>query len=587
MSGLFQRLVSGLPARYTPTRNAFASDVKSLRAWLAQLPLANPGATARLLIGALREMNQLRIDPMQRFEALELMRAPVNQIVSTLIKQTLGDRFPLPRQKAQLGQLAQDFENELALGYCAVIHDLCAPAGAVPFLRGKTVALALTRALQHRGACLYQAYLRYSAPPLGAWQNLHDLFGFAVSVQLDDKFGSDPLYGEAQISARMVYIHALLFALCNPYRFTQRSNAEIYALTRIWAANCEVRQGPAPSGATAIRMDADQSLGYLPEERETPSEGLWALEISGLQRLLEGQLAMLPPGIEVMQFRLRGGPAVHTGKSLVERLMRCWEASVERHQQRLAAGHVLDTVVGMHDLHFVLAGDINFETFLRRTRGVGISLQDSERGASWTNTGSSETGAARRQAKVLDQSLGGYRLLWQNVDGIRLRVGELIGLAPPVDDDEIQDWMIGALRWLRIDASGAIDAGVELLARRVLPVALRTLDREGVPRPAVRGALLDDPVATESVANIGAVIVPMPFDTDATRVELTRPGDPYSWPAEPRVDILADMQVDELEGDYLRLEFGEPAHSATSGDADYSAAANDDQATSAADTATR
>ena len=60
MSGLLQKLASDLPERYAPTKTSFACDGKSLRDWVTQLPFANPGATARLLIGALREMNQLR-----------------------------------------------------------------------------------------------------------------------------------------------------------------------------------------------------------------------------------------------------------------------------------------------------------------------------------------------------------------------------------------------------------------------------------------------------------------------------------------------------------------------------------------------
>ncbi len=312
MSALFQRLVRGLPERHAPAKNSFATDGKSLRDWISHpAPLANPGATARLLIGALREMNQLRLDPLQRSDALELLRRPVEQIIATLDKQILGDSFPLPPQKQQLGLLAQDFERELALGYGAAIYDLCAPAGAVPFMRGKAAALALTRANQHRGAYLYQAYLLYNAPPAGAWQNLHDLFRFAVAVHADDKQVDDPLGGGAPVSVRMTYIHALLFALSNPYRFTQKENNEIYSLTRIWASHCELREGRAPTGAIAVRTDSDQSLGYLPEERETPGDGLWALEISGLTRFLDGQLSMLPPGIAVTQFRLRGGPVVH------------------------------------------------------------------------------------------------------------------------------------------------------------------------------------------------------------------------------------------------------------------------------------
>ena len=134
MSGLFQRLVQGFPERHAPTKNSFATDTKSLRDWISHLPLANPGATARLLISALREMNQLRVDAAQRLDGFEMLRPQVEQIVANLSKQVVGDSFPLPPQKQQLGQLAQDFEHELALGYGTAAHDFCAPAGAVPFV---------------------------------------------------------------------------------------------------------------------------------------------------------------------------------------------------------------------------------------------------------------------------------------------------------------------------------------------------------------------------------------------------------------------------------------------------------------------
>jgi len=210
----------------------------------------------------------------------------------------------------------------------------------------------------------------------------------------------------------------------------------------------------------------DLSPGYLPEEREAPGEGLWAFEINGLIRFLQGQLAGLPPDVEITQFRLRGGPAVQTTVAFVERLMRAWEGGGERNQQRLAAGHQLDTVIGLHDLHFVLAGDQDFDTFLRKTRGVAISLHESDRVAAWASQNNSGPVRVKRlNGKVLDQSLGGYRLVWEKLDNARVKVGELVGLATPVEDGETQDWMVGAIRWLRIEANGAMDAGIELLAR--------------------------------------------------------------------------------------------------------------------------
>jgi cyclic-di-GMP-binding protein len=565
MSALFQRLVRGLPERHAPAKNSFATDGKSLRDWISHLPLANPGATARLLIGALREMNQLRLDAIQRCDALELLRPPVEQVIATLDKQVLGDSFPLPPQKQQLGQLAQDFENELALGYAASIYDMCAPAGAVPFMRGKAAALALTRAIQHRGAYLYQAYLLYNAPPAGAWQNLHDLFRFAIAVRSDDKMVDDPLNGGAQVSVRMAYIHALLLALSNPYRFTQRENNELYALTRIWAVHCELREGRAPVGAIAVRTDSDQSLGYLPEEREVPSEGLWALEISGLTRFLDGQLSMLPPGVAITQFRLRGGATVQADVVFVERLMRAWDNGAERVQQRLAAGHQLDTVIGLLHLHYVLAGNQDFDAFLRKTRGVAIGLHESDRVASWAvaNPTGGPVRAKHVSAKVLDQSLGGYRLVWEKMDGMRIKVGEILGLAPLAEDGEAQDWMVGAVRWLRIEPSGAMDAGVELLAGRALPVGLRSFDPTGTPRAAMRGVQLEHLPGDEPTGG-SWILAPNMFDRDAHEIELTRPGDPYSWPSDAVVETLRDVRVKDNGGGYMRIDLAPAADAGAS-----------------------
>ncbi len=149
------------------------------------------------------------------------------------------------------------------------------------------------------------------------------------------------------------------------------------------------------------------------------------------------------------------------------------------------------------------------------------------------------------RAKVLDQSLGGYRLVWEKIDGMRVKVGEILGLAPLAEDGEAQDWMVGTIRWLRIEPSGAMDAGVELLARRALPVGLRSFDPHGVPRAAVRGVLLDQAPNGDDAAAGNSIIAPHLFDRDAHEIELTRPGDPFGWLAEAVVETLRDVRVSD------------------------------------------
>jgi len=152
---------------------------------------------------------------------------------------------------------------------------------------------------------------------------------------------------------------------------------------------------------------------------------LWAFEINALVRFIEVHLAMLPPGATITQFGLRGAPVVQTHAAFVERLTHLWETRAEREQDRLPAGHMLDAVIGLHDLHYVLAGNLDFDSFLRKNRGVTISLQENEYVAAWAGPGSAQTYVKHPPAKVLDQSLRGYRLLWEKLGGMRVRVGEL------------------------------------------------------------------------------------------------------------------------------------------------------------------
>ncbi|HEY7872637.1 MAG TPA: hypothetical protein VIC31_07955, partial [Rudaea sp.] len=139
---------------------------------------------------------------------------------------------------------------------------------------------------------------------------------------------------------------------------------------------------------------------------------------------------------------------------------------------------------------------------------------------------------------------------WEKVDGMRMKVGELVGLAALEDDDESRDWMVGAIRWLRIEAGG-MQAGVELLARRALPAAVRSYDEQGAPRAAMRALALEDLHAADATPT---VMVPALFDREATEIELTRPGDPFSWPVEPSIETLRGVRASDNGGGYFRID---------------------------------
>jgi hypothetical protein len=551
MTDRYRRLLRGTPERYAPTAGAFATDARALRSWVAALPLANFNATTKLLLDGLRQTNRMRIDAVQRLDALEILRHPVAQLAALTDKQIVGASFPLPPQKVELGAIALEFQSELALGYRVALAELCAPSGSVPFMRAKQVALAGVRALQHGAEHLSKAYLLYRTPPAGTWQAMHDVYRFLTMVRFDDRAADDPLLG-SPVNAKLAYAHALLLALANPYRYTQRELLEVIAFTRTVAPYVELRGGTV-DGDIAMTTDADHGPGSLPEERGQGELEILSIGIKPLLQFIESQIDILPPGARIATFRLRGGPPVQIDIDLAERLVDGWTASGERSHARLGGGYQLDTVLGLHDLHYVLAGNEDFESFLRRVRGQAISLSESDRIASWAIGSGESARATRQKARVLDQSLGGYRVIWERGPGgeaVRARIGELVGLALPEPGDGTPDWMIGTIRWIRIDDQGRVDAGVELLSRRALPAGVRNADDSGM-QSSMRGLLLTSLRLDETDPT--SLITPALFERAASMVEISVPADLQGRPAPARTERVRGIGLIEATGIYLQF----------------------------------
>lgn len=555
MTELHRRLLQNLPDRHPPKAGDFNTEARAVRAWVAALPLANFSATARLLVEALRSMNRLRIAAAERLEALEVLRGPVNQLAGLVDRQIIGASFPLPPQRAELGILAQEFQSEMALGYRAALYDFCAPNGSVPMLRGKQVALAAVRALTHGGARLHKAYLLYRTPPQGAWQGMHDVFRFAASLGLDAKAVEDVASGAA-ISARTAYAHALLLALANPYRYTQRELLEVIALTSTLAPYCELgKASEAREAAHAVDVERDHGPGYLPEERISADDGVLSLRLSALLEYMESQVSRLPSGIRLATFRLRGGPAVQVDIDLVQRLVDSWTSDGARDQLRLPAGYTLQSVIGLHDLHFVLAGNEDFESFLRRVRGTSIQLSEQDSAASWALSSSEQMRAQPLVVRIVDQSFGGYRVLWEkgaHGEVVRAKVGELVGLSVADSGSATPDWMVGVIRWMRIDDEGRIDAGVGLLARRSLAIGVSALDDAGNPMNDRRGILLS-PLRSQESAIYSSLLTPGLFEREPASIQLTLPVDPHRWPSSACALTVNGAGIMESAGAYLRF----------------------------------
>ncbi|MCK9365823.1 MAG: hypothetical protein M0P72_01555 [Metallibacterium scheffleri] len=540
MSEAYTRLIAGMPAR-VPAAGGIPASARRMQQNIAQLPMANPAVAARELTHLLARMLTTVWPGGERLAALDGLGASVAQLSDGFERQLANESFPLPAAKLALAEIVSGFQRALADGYVLAVYELCAPAGKVGWMRSQVIAQGLARALRHGGLSLLWHYRLYRTPPAGAWLRMHAAYAFALESGIADKpVTLDPAQ---RLSPSTIYKHALLLALSNPYRFSARELSDAYEITGVFAARCRLHAGG--SGAIALDLAADTGPGYLPEERRAAAPGLHDFDAEPARAALAADRQMQPGGIAHGTYRLHDDKTLEVSHAFLERLQSTWSGNAERGHARLQAGHPLEAVIGLHALHMLLAGGQQFQTFLSGLRGAGISIGAHTQSPAWAAPADGG-GVAVQRVQVLDQSLGGYRLLWHAETGMRIRVGEIVGLAPPAERGDTQDWMVGVVRWLRIEESGQLDTGVELLARQTLPAAVRFPDARGQLRNAVRALLLHgDDHEQLLLATLN--------DAIPAALELSLPEDPRDWQPLPSVRLAQIESSAALSPGYQSL----------------------------------
>lgn len=537
MSDSYRRLCDDLP-RGSGAPGNFAAEPRKVKAWVAALPRANAQATEQELARALDSLLAQKLDGAQRLAALEELRAAVLETVTLLERQFTANPLPLPPEKARAAAVAETFHLLLAHDYRKAAAEICGPAGTVPFLRGGSVVQALERSAWHYSRALALAWRVYRAPGAGAWQGLHRVHRFAVALKLDRKAVEDRAAG-GNIDIHTLYLQTLLMAAVNPYAFGQGEQDTLWPITRGYVGRCGLSEQPPDATSPVVPEDADRGPGPGASDE---SHSLWldlrafADDIErALGRVRDGQSELVPAA----------GLGVKVGNDLLLRLRRAFGQIAARGLVRLPAGHNLDTVLGLSGLHYFLAGQRDFDTFMRQSAQGTVHVIA---GAAWTQGGAGMTKVARYTGKVLDQSLGGYRMTWENAEQVRARVGELVGLSFGEDGEE-QDWMVGVMRWLRYEDNGGLSAGVELLSRRGSAVALRVVSADGGSRQVSR--------AVEIVpldGSSGRCFLSSATIESGSRVEVIHDVDgqvPEMGSRGP--DLLPDVEVLLNAGDYVLL----------------------------------
>ncbi|MFW9079309.1 molecular chaperone [Pseudomonas sp. P2757] len=514
----------------TPTqlRLSFCeASPRDLKRWIAQLPKANIGETARQLYQGLGELNQLLTPSANRLHLLELLRPEVYYVCQHLERHFLHQAIVLDERSRKISNLCQALQSHLAIGYKQIVMRI-APKYSKD--RATLVSEALQRAAHALKGQLVRATQLYTSAPEHLWLELHQLYRTACGLQLQHRRVRDELASlSGELSLEQTYIAALLLgsARCNQLR--QNQIARLAEVLEPWSGWLKLYPGNPGDGLFAISWEIDAGPRYRSMFRSEQLPGLLGFDPQPLVNAIEAHLLHQDTTTPL---------PVPNGLSLdtLQHLHATWGQAAERSFQRTVGQGSLTVCVGMSALHFYLGGERSFSDMLKhpgaRPANFSQTVTQGEKD-SWSqafdaapqsktdeflpyeeiqyeqlidNEGNADSPAhyPTYALPVINHSPGGYCVGWPNEVPAELQAGEMLG----IQDTVSQGWSIAVVRWIRQVRGGGTQMGIELVAPHAQPCGLQLVRSRDDHSQYLRGLLLPEISAIDLPATLLAPRLP-------------------------------------------------------------------------------
>ena len=483
----------------TQSRLSFCEATpRDLKRWIANLPKANIGETARQLYQGLSELNQLLTPSDNRLQLLELLRPEVYYVCKHLERHFLHQAIVLDERSRKIANLCQALQSHLAIGYKQIIIRITPRFS-------KDRAPLLTQALQRAIHCLNGALIRatelYCPVPENLWLELHQLYRIGCQFQLQNLSMRDELASQTQsLSIEQTYVVALLLGASRCNQLRQNQIARLAEVLEPWSQWIKLQPAKPDNGLFAIAPDLDTGPRYRSKFLAEQQESLLGIDPQPLVAAIETHL---------QQSADKASPLpVPTGLNLdtLQHLHAAWGQAAERSFQRTVGHGTLTLCVGMSALHFYLGGQRSFNDILKKpgARPAQFSATDPTGRAKdqWSQAfdaaphGTADTllpyeeieyphlqnddshEASDRQQHfptyvlpVINHSPGGYCLAWPGAVPAELQAGEMVG----IEDTAGQGWSIAVVRWIRQVRGGGTQMGIEQVAPCAEPCGLQLM----------------------------------------------------------------------------------------------------------------
>jgi len=461
------------------------SEPAEAGAWLATLPLADSVQAAQQIYQALFTLNRMPLDADDRLVLMELYRKPVAAVTAGLQPHFTRLSLPLRPRLKQLADFLRQLHVEMAHGYKHVLKsglDDRKPWESDAFL------LALERAIRYLNEVLLRSYQVYMPSPPGVWKEIHGFYRYAELHGHEHRLlVIDGL--EEGTTVTRAYLQAILLGLCGPYQLPQNECQQVNAFLARWGQKAEIIsaiQTVDPVGHFLIDFDVDHPAAPFPRDVSLqPASALRALNAIELARVVHTFSRRLQKGesprVLGLGFECVGAACVDS----LKRMLRFWGLAGRRQFSRRHSPRQLSLCVGINAVHFFCDGQRPFTSpqapvaIPERAAELPdrMALEAESQDERPVTAPLPELFRIDSRWQVRDESAGGLSLARSGEAGIPVRVGDVIGL----QNLALNQWRVGAVRWVKSADAQHVEMGVEMLAPHAHPLAVRPAGTDVVP----------------------------------------------------------------------------------------------------------
>ena len=487
----------------------------SVKAWVRSLPLTQVQFVSGLLYQALPDVGRFQTTPGNRIQILESLRNATLQSIEGLTQNFLNQPLILPEPAVKTATIAQALQKHMINGYLVAIRDLCNQANANTDL----LTLAIHRAITGLSLLLLRYYQLYVPISGQLWAELHSLYQIALQLGVTENTVIDD-YPHLQYSntITLAYMRALLLACARPNQLRQDEILSTFEALNELSALAQLHDSQTGNHDNLFAVALNSNRPPLYRSRFTADDNSLLLELNTVQickKLTEINAVTNSETLEGTSLRNE----LQLTSALTLHLIQAWNLLAQRNFERQESQGALDVAVGLSNIHYQLAGQMNFTHFLNRT--IGMHSADNSTGAIFQKRGVKLKNTAKQNTKddpwndafdiagtslagksiatdgiefaikkqeaeefkdanpiyhvpLIDSSPGGYCIEWRDEIPNQVKAGELLGLRDPLRNR----WSLGVVRWAN-QTKGATQLGIQVLAASATPVGLAMIHKTG------------------------------------------------------------------------------------------------------------